>query len=319
MSTATLSPAVGEQRPIKVRPEKQKQKGRGVLALLALVVVVVAIGAAFAWRLAGGHLYVMGTPSMCPSVCVGSLIGDQPLQGPLHTGEMITFHPPGSTELYTHEVSEIFSNGMIQTRGVANPTHDPWLITRSNIVGRVVWTVWGLGWALKALPMLAVGVLAWVLARTRMAPASRRAWDRMWLTGLALIPMWVLDPLVRGMMAEVTVKRGHVHQGQARVVNTGLLSAAFRPSNGGHGVELASGHTGRLLGALTNHGVFYVRESLALPPWGWAVLVAIVMSPLLGYLLHIWRNDEACAAIAPNLENVPASISPQHLAENPAA
>ena len=295
MSTATLSPVSADQQQhtSATAPSGPKRRNVGRLALIALVVVAIAIAAAFAWRLAGGQLYVMGTPSMCPSVCVGSLIGDRALTGPLHVGELITFHPPGSKELYTHKISEIFSNGMIQTRGVANPTHDPWLITRSNIVGRVVWTAWGLGWALKALPMLAVGVLAWVLARARISPVSRRSWDRLWLTALAIIPIWVLDPLVRGMMAEVTVKRGHAHEGQARVVNTGLLSAAFHPAHGGRSLELASGHIGVLSGGLTNHSAFYVRESLALPSWGWAVLVLIVISPLLGYLVHVWRNDEA--------------------------
>jgi hypothetical protein len=304
LTTTSLRPPAPEQEQGQERPAPEapalprRQRNIGWLALSALVVVVTGIVAAFGWQLSGGHLYVMGTPSMCPSVCVGSLIGDRALSGPLHTGELITFHPPGSTELYTHKISAIFANGMIQTRGVANPTHDPWLITRSNIVGRVVWTVWGLGWALKALPLLAVGVLAWILARARISPASRRSWDRLWLTALALIPVWVLNPLVRGVMAEVTVSRGHVHQGQARVVNTGLLSAAFRPAGRGRGITLASAHIGHMTGGLTHHGVFFVRESLALPPWGWALLVAIVISPFLGYLVHVWRNDEASSSAA---------------------
>ena len=75
---------------------------------------------------------MMATPSMCPAVCVGSLVADQPLNGALHTGELISFHAPGSMEIYTHKVSAILRNGMIQTRGIANPTHDPWLITRSG-------------------------------------------------------------------------------------------------------------------------------------------------------------------------------------------
>jgi len=297
MSVVTLSQAPSQPRAAGTIA-RQRRGRKGVLALGALVVVVIAVAAAFAWDLAGGRLFVMGTPSMCPSVCVGSLVADQPLRGAPHTGELITFHPPGSTEIYTHEVSAIFPNGMIQTRGLANPTHDPWLITRSDIVGRVVWTAWGLGWALKALPMLAVGVLAWVLVRARISTTSRRSWDRVWMTAMAVVPLWVLNPLVRGLMAGVTIKKGSPHQGQATVVNTGLLTAAFHPVNGGHGVALASARTGSLSGALTRHGVLYVRETLALPAWGWVVLVAIVFSPLLGYLLHIWRDDEAPAGNA---------------------
>ena len=303
MSLSTISrPFTAEpdeqaaEQPAREMPTRQRrqsrQSGEGALALVALVVIVLAVGAAFAWRLSGGRLLMMTTPSMCPAVCVGSLVADQPLKGALHTGELISFHPPGSMEIYTHKVSAILRNGMIQTRGIANPTHDPWLITRSDIVGRVVWSAWGLGWALKALPMLAVGVLAWVLVRRRVAAASRRSWDRLWMTALAVIPLWALDPLVRGQLAEVAVKRGSPHQGQARVVNTGLLSAAFHPVSGGRSLNVASGHVGMLSGALTKHGAFYVHETLSLRPWGWALLITIIVSPLLAYFVHIWRNDE---------------------------
>jgi len=287
--------------------EKLHRRGKdGVLAMVALTIVVLAVGAVFAWRFVGGRLLVMETPSMCPAVCVGSLVADQPLRGALHPGELISFHPPGSAAIYTHRISAIFTNGMIQTRGIANATHDPWLITRADIVGRVVWTVWGLGWALKALPMLAVGVLAWVLVRGRMSRASRRAWDRLWMTALAVIPLWALSPLVRGQLVGVTVKPGTKDLGLARVVNTGLLSAAFHPVSGGRTVALGSAHIGMLSGPLSKHGAFYVHEALILRPWGWALLITIIISPLLAYFVHIWRDDEGLAPSSSSLEAVAA-------------
>jgi hypothetical protein len=311
MSIATVSRPLAEDagaqlatRPVTEKPRRQRKDG--VLAMIALVIVILAVGAAFAWRFTGGRLLIMETPSMCPAVCVGSLVADQPLRGALHPGELISFHPPGSTQIYTHKISALFANGMIQTRGIANPTHDPWLITRADIVGRVVWTAWGLGWALKALPMLAVGVLAWVLVRGRVSAASRRAWDRLWMTALAVLPLWALSPLVRGQLIEVTVQPGTKHLGQARVVNTGLLSAAFHPVNGGRAVGLGSAHVGLLSGPLSKQGAFYVHETLVLRPWGWALLIAIIVSPLLAYFIHIWRNDEAPAAATSCLEAEPA-------------
>ena len=55
---------------------------------------------------------MMATPSMCPAVCVGSLVADQPLNGPLHTGELITFHPPGSMEtLHPQGVGDLLATG----------------------------------------------------------------------------------------------------------------------------------------------------------------------------------------------------------------
>ena len=311
MSVATGSRPLAQEASVEVgsqpaREKPRRQRKDGVLALVALFTVVLAVGAVFAWRLAGGRLFVMATPSMCPAVCVGSLVADQPLRGALHPGDLISFHPPGSTEIYTHKIAAIFTNGLIQTRGIANPAHDPWLITRADIVGRVVWTVWGLGWALKALPMLAVGVLAWVLVRGRVSAASRRSWDRLWMTALAVIPLWALNPLVRGQMAEVTVKQGATQEGQSRVFNTGLLSAAFHPANGGRSLDLASAHVGMLSGGLTKHGAFYVHETLALRPWGWALLVTIIVSPLLAYFVHIWRDDEGPTTASTSLDAIPA-------------
>ena len=70
MSTTALSPVALEQYTRPPSPGAQKRRNIGWLALIAVAVVAAGIVCAFAWRLAGGQLYVMGTPSMCPSVCV---------------------------------------------------------------------------------------------------------------------------------------------------------------------------------------------------------------------------------------------------------
>ena len=78
---------------------------------------MLAVASVWGWNLSGGQLVVMQTPSMCPAVCVGSLVADRPLRGAVHVGELITFHPPDNrAETYTHEISRIFSNGAIQPR-----------------------------------------------------------------------------------------------------------------------------------------------------------------------------------------------------------
>lgn len=255
---------------------------------------MLAASAVLGWNLSGGHLLVMETPSMCPSVCVGALVAERPLHGPVHLGELITFHPPDNdAETYTHEVSHIFADGAIQTRGIANPEHDPWLIERSNIVGKVDFTVWELGWLLKALPLLAVGILFWVLGRPWVAERSRRSWDRGWISVLTALPLWLLHPFVRAsVIASTPQVPHHTHWASDSVVNTGILPASFRAA-GGRAVEVSSAGVGQVSGPLHAHGLLSLQEAVTVPWWGLAIVALAVMSPLLGCLWHIFRGDEA--------------------------
>ena len=178
---------------------------------------------------------------MCPRVCVGALVGERPLAGPLHVGELISFHPPGDdAETYTHEVARILPDGAIETRGIANPGHDPWLIERSDIVGKVDFTVWELGWLFKALPLFAVGTLFWVSARPFIGERWRRSWDRGCLTVLTVVPLWLLHPLVRASVIASTLEvPGHPHWASDSVVDTGILPAWFAEA-GGRAVRVSS-------------------------------------------------------------------------------
>jgi hypothetical protein len=267
---------------------------RSLLSLVATASLVLAVAGVLGWDLSGGRLLVMETPSMCPVVCVGSLVADRPLGGPLHVGELITFHPPGSTaETYTHEVSHIFPNGMIQTRGVANPSHDPWLITRPDIVGVTAFTVWGLGWLLKVLPLLSVGLVIWLVARGFIAQRSRRAWDRVWVTSLAVLPLWVLHPLVRGSVMSTVPDAGRAGWLRGTVLNTGILPTSFTAAHGQVVAHVASTSAVQVTGPPTGQGYLDIREAVSLPWWGWALVALTVASPLLGYLWHVVREDEA--------------------------
>jgi hypothetical protein len=283
---------------------------RGILPPVVLAAVVVALVAVLGWNAAGGRLFVMATPSMCPTVCVGSLVADRPLQGAVHVGELITFHPPSTrTETYTHEVSHIFANGMIQTRGAADPEHDPWLITRSDIVGRVVFSVWELGWLLKALPLFAVGVLFWVTARPWIGERTRRSWDRGWMTVLTVLPLWVLHPLVSATVISTTFNLPHHrHWASDTVVNTGILPLSFHAAKG-QVVHLTSTGLGHVAGLLSVNGSLMLHDTVSLPLWGWIVLAPVVVSPLAGYLWHAWRNDEM--ALPTEASSLPAPVAHQ--------
>ena len=268
----------------------------GWLQLAAVSAVVAIVLAASGWELSGGSLSVMETASMCPTACVGSLVADRPVAGPVHVGELVSFHPPDSfAETYTHYVYRIFSNGMIQTRGAAEAKPDPWLITRSDIVSRTAFTVWGLGWLLKALPMLAVGILLWVVARRWIAEKSRRSWDRIWLAMLVVVPLWVLHPLVQGAVRGVSKDLAHRHWTVANVINTGLLPVSFSTSRGEAVGHVSSTAYAQVAGPVSKSGYLLVREAISLYWWGWVLCALVVLSPMLGYLWHVLRDDETAA------------------------
>ena len=81
---------------------------------LLFLVIVIAVLAQVGWIASGGSLYRVDSTSMCPQVCVGSLVIDRPLAtgAVLHKGDTVTFIPPGFTVEYTHRVVKVFANGI---------------------------------------------------------------------------------------------------------------------------------------------------------------------------------------------------------------
>jgi hypothetical protein len=270
--------------------------------MLGLMVVLCAT--VLGWRLAGGKMLMMQTPSMCPRICVGALVADRPLTGPLHTGEIITFYPPGdTTETYSHEVWHIFPTGQIQTKGIANSYHDPWVLVRPDIIGRVAFTIPAAGWLLKVLPFLAAGVLIWVLSRPFISRRVCRAWDRAWIAVMVIVPVAAFHPLIN---AAVIGSSGHPLR--AKVANSGLLPEALH--NGGHTLarHVAPAH----IAHVTVHGKAPwppLLETASLAWWGWALVGLGCGWPLLAYLWHICRGDETPAPRPATDSRSPGAIS----------
>jgi hypothetical protein len=300
MLDVTLGPAPIGRAPRWHRTTAHRTQPRhfslGILQLVGATAVILIGAAALGWNLSGGRLVVMQTPSMCPTVCVGSLVGDQPLTGPLHVGELITFHPPGNdSETFTHEVSAVFPAG-VQTRGVGNASIDPWIITRSQIVGKVAFNVWGVGWLLRALPFFAVGVLMWVLTRLRLPGRYRRTCDRAWITAFVVVPAVLLRPLVRAVVHATVADSSHRGWLRASVVNTGLLPAQFQSTGGPVVAHVASTHLGRVPSP-GHHNYALLHETASLYWWSWVIVALVVLSPLLGYLWHTFRGTEMVQSV----------------------
>jgi hypothetical protein len=235
----------------------------------------------------------MGTASMCPSICVGALVADQPVHGPVHVGELVSFHPtPTSNEIYTHEIVKILPNGSIETRGLANAKPDPWLITPKSITGRVIFSVWELGWVFTIAPFLAVGAALWAFSCLFISRRSRRALTRLWLAALVVIPLWMVRPLVRGEMLASGQYKAHHGWLQEKLLNTGILPVNFRALGGQAVSHVPSTATRQIAGPMNHHGLLTIYESVSLDWWGWIIVAFVCLAPLLTYLWHVMRDDE---------------------------
>lgn len=258
--------------------------------LFSIITVAVILSAG--WRVSGGTLYSIQTPSMCPQVCVGALVLDRPVPTnfvPV-VGETVTFTPPGIHEVYTHRVVQVFANGQFKTEGDAANIVDPWTVSPSDVRGLTMGTIWGLGWLSEALPFLAMGMLAIILMRRYIDVSVRRDWDRLFATLIVLIPVWLLKPLIRG----VVVASSNVRKGVDRVtiVNTGLLPAQFRAVKGDFRDFISSGHRTTMTGAVDKFGQIRVSEFASFHWQGWTVIILIILSPLVGYGFRYRRLKE---------------------------
>jgi signal peptidase I len=105
----------------------------GVVLLIVVAVLGMVLGV---WRFA-----VIDTGSMHPNLNPGdvAVLTSEPTVD-LRRGQVVAFHPPGEPRLtVVHRVFSIhrIRNGVIiQTKGDANNTTDPW---RARIIGKTVW------------------------------------------------------------------------------------------------------------------------------------------------------------------------------------
>jgi hypothetical protein len=111
---------------------------------------------------------------MCPDLCVGTLVLDRPLTGPVRPGMVVTFSPPGTPTVYTHPVVRVLPDGSARTAGDALGMLDPWTVPRARVIGRVVANVRGLGWLWRSLPSMAAALACLRLGRRLSAAAPPR-------------------------------------------------------------------------------------------------------------------------------------------------
>jgi hypothetical protein len=262
----------------------------GPAHVMALSFVLLAGLGVVVCEASGNRVLFMSTASMCPKVCVGALVVDRPFTGSLRAGEIVTFHLPGETdETYTHEIYSVSSVGVIETLGIANHHPDPWNISRSDIVGRTVLVLPGVGWLLRVLPFLAIAVLVWVEGRTWIKRRFVRSWDTACQTLLLVVPIVLMRPLLRATLVSVATDPQRKHWFSAHLINTGLLPASFDAGAGPVASHVEPGASAYVSGSAK--GGTIVHEVVSLHWWGWSLVALVVLSPLLGYAWTEWRSN----------------------------
>ncbi len=230
------------------------------------------------WALTGGRWYVVETPSMGQAAPVGTLLWVKPVRfGSIHVGQIITFHPPGTHETYSHRVVKINADGSLSTRGDINLSGDPWKLRAHDIEGAVAMRWWGVGWLIEAAPLLAVGgVVLWILINWFTRPKWKAPAAMVGIAVILSLAIVIYRPLVRADLLSFVPKP---HGGEATYVSTGLLPTKLSAPGNGH-IDLRDGQVGSMLSTHpVHHDIYLVHLDPRLRWWWWLVLVLVCFSP----------------------------------------
>lgn len=262
---------------------------RAVVAIGVTLLVVLGIGAAWA---AGLRVFVVESPSMGAAAPVGSLVvgrsGDDPV-----VGDLVTFHAPGAGATpYTHRIVAVSSTGF-RTRGDINGAADPWTVAPSQVIARAQAVVPGVGWLLKAAPVLLVALVIAQLAGLFVRGPARR-WSlrtAALAVGVAFIS-WTMRPF----SGFVLLSSAAADEGmRATVVSTALLPIRVSAVGGGH-ADLVSGQVGHLLMPRGANGHVTMSAQLDLDPLGWVLIALVCLLPVIAVLAIGVPVEEAADA-----------------------
>ena len=208
----------------------------------------------------------------------------------MRPGELVAFRPPGQHAVFTHRVAAVEADGSFTTKGDAESSPDPWVVAPSDVVGGVAFTLFGLGWWLRALPLLAVGAFCLLVARSVYRWRDRRAFERMFGVAVLVAVLLAERPLFSGQVVAVEADPGHPGWLKGLFVNTGLLPARPVIAGTGSSPVVSPSHLAWLRGPADAGSTIRAHLAPALPGWGWAVLALIVVAPLAGFVVYRARR-----------------------------
>ena len=118
---------------------------RMTLDVLLIVLIVCVLGIVVLARImpavTGGTTFVVGGPSMEPSIPLGSAVHVVPVEASeLRAGDVVSLQAGMKNAVFTHRIVRVVNlpEGMyVETRGDANTGPDPSLVPMEDILGRV--------------------------------------------------------------------------------------------------------------------------------------------------------------------------------------
>ena len=280
--------------PASILTRRLRLRALGLVAVVLLAAGVAAIGMVF--HAEGGRWFIVDTPSMGTTAPVGSLILTQPVSiGDVSVGDVVSFTPPTETgNVYTHRVIAR-KDGLLSTRGDINGATDPWLLGQQNLLGRVATILPGVGWLVKALPLVALGaLLLWTLTENMRSRPMRTATRVVGLSLVASVAAFLIKPFVGVVLLVAEADRSGA---QATVVSTGLLPIRVA-AKGGNAVDLSAGQVGTVvIDKFIADGHYQVASALNLTASEWVVAITICFLPLL-WTTIVGLPDSAEAELA---------------------
>lgn len=132
----------------------------------------------------GDRSFTVLSGSMTPAIETGDVVVAEPIApSAARVGDVVTFSDPeGTGKLFSHRVQSVQAGGgqfHFVTRGDANTSTERWNVAADGTLGRVVYRVPKVGWALAwaSTPAGRVGLLA-LPALALCALAMARIWRR---------------------------------------------------------------------------------------------------------------------------------------------
>ena len=253
-----------------------------LLTALAGVALIAAMVTIALWYRDGGRYQVVATPSMGTAAPVGTLVLTEPAPE-YRLGDVITYQPPvpQPQDTKTHRIVRIEPgpDGPLSiARGDINGAEDPWKIPYRSVVGKAVFIAPGLGWLLRAIPLLALGGTAVWWGTKLLATRFWRVPLR--VLGFSLLlatTTLVLKPFVATITRGITADATGMH---ITIISAGMLPIRVTSKYGGF-VDLASGEI-KALTTIPPPGArgAPLTAGVHMPWWLWLTMTGLWLLPL---------------------------------------